>query len=59
MLPKFEKERAARVSFLEARAKELNGDTNDARNIFENLLHSPWPPIAEAAAKYLNSPTHG
>ena len=59
MLPKFEKERAARLSFLEARAKELNGDAIEARNIFENLLHSPWPPIAEAAAKHINSPVHG
>jgi len=59
MSPLFDKERSARLAFLEARAKESNGDLINARSIFENLLHSPWLHIAEAAANHLNSSVHG
>ena len=54
----FDRERAARGAYIDARMKQANGETKAARSAFESLLHSPWQPIAAAAAKHLDS-DHG
>jgi len=55
----FDKERTARISFLEARSRAALGDKEISRSIFESLQHSPWPAIAEAAKKHFNPSLHG
>ncbi len=49
----FDKERAARVAYLDARAKAALGDEAGSRSVFESLQHSPWQSIATAANKHL------
>jgi hypothetical protein len=54
MSPAFSRERAARLDYLEARIKEVAGEKATASSLFENLLHSPWAAIRQAAANHLN-----
>ena len=51
----FDRERAARAAYIEARVKKATGDEKVARSLFESLLHCPWQPIADAAAQQLDS----
>jgi hypothetical protein len=55
----FDKERAARVAYLDARAKAALGDEAGSRSVFESLQHSPWQSIATAANKHLAQSHHG
>lgn len=54
MSPVFSRERAARLDYLEARIKEVAGEKATATSLFENLVHSPWAEIRQAAANHLN-----
>ena len=58
-IPVFDRERAERLCFLEAWAREQSGGLAAARTLFAGLLHSPWPAIASAAARHLKSIPHG
>ena len=58
-IPVFDRERAERLCFVEAWAREQSGDLAAARTLFEGLLHSAWPAIASAAARHLKTTTHG
>jgi hypothetical protein len=55
----FDKERAARLAYVEACARAAQAGTEAAQKMFENLSHSPWPSIAEAARKHLPVVAHG
>jgi len=49
----FDRERAARVTYIEAHIKRSAGDKTSSRLAFESLLHCPWKTIADSAAKYI------
>ena len=60
IVPTFDKERAARLAYLEACAREALGEADTAQKLFESLIHSPWQPIANAATLHLNNDSiHG
>ena len=59
IVPAFDKERAARLAFLEACAREALGQADTAQKLFESLIHSPWQPIANAATRHLKDSIHG
>lgn len=58
-VPGFDRERAERLCFLEACARDQIGDVSGARPLFERLLHSPWQAIVSAAAYHLKNSNHG
>jgi hypothetical protein len=59
IIPAFDRERAARLAFVEAWARTAVGEPEMARSLFENLNHSAWPSIATAARKNLPPETDG